>query len=143
MLDGKSICYVSAAIKPMAQRELEIVLEAARPFSETNSVTGALLHDDGSFFHYFEGPAGGVDAFYAAIKTASWHTGIIELLCESITKRSIPKWYMGSTDVPQSSPLSLRLSEWKQLKRHIDRGHDQSPSVTLLRVNLERTILAF
>ena len=58
-------------------------------------VTGALLHQDGSFFQYFEGSESGVGQVYSRIMGSRMHRGLIELVCEPADQRHFSTWSMG------------------------------------------------
>ncbi len=86
------------------------MLVAARRINTPAGVTGVLLHHDGGFFQNFEGPSQRALDVYERIQTNPLHHSIIELLNEPVPERAFPTWLMGSTQVPASTVLSLRLA---------------------------------
>jgi hypothetical protein len=115
MSDLRSICYVSSATRLLSLEELTALLLDARRFNESVQVTGVLLHHDGGFFQYFEGPAAGTEAVYGRVKQSRRHHGMIELLNQPTQQRLFPHWLMGSSQVPASTALSLQQAEWRQI----------------------------
>jgi hypothetical protein len=115
MTDLVGICYVSSATRLMSVAELTELLVEARRFNDSVQVTGVLLHHDGGFFQYFEGPAAGTAAVYQRVRNSRRHSGITELLNQPVGERVFPRWLMGSSRVPAATALSLKQAEWHHL----------------------------
>ncbi len=127
MTELHGIAYVSSAYRVLSVAELEQMLVAARRFNTHAGVTGVLLHHDGGFFQYFEGPSEGALDVYERIKQSPLHHSIIELLNEPVPERAFPTWMMGSTRVPASTVLSLRLAPWRDVRGRLARAEAQVP----------------
>ena len=95
------LLYVSSAIRLLSEKEMEHLLSRARARNEEAGVTGILLHREGSFMQYLEGPKDGLAPIYRIIEQDPLHTGIIELINEPVSVREFPTWSMafGTKDV--------------------------------------------
>lgn len=108
----KAIVYVSNAIVPYSDRELEDLLADARAFNARADVTGVLLYNDGTFFQYIEGPPDGVDEAFERIRGSHRHRNIIEILNEPVAERAFADWRMGFAQAPRSLLLQLEQAQW-------------------------------
>jgi Sensors of blue-light using FAD len=117
----RCIAYVSSALHPLSEAELEALLLDARRFNQHVAVTGVLLFHDGSFFQYFEGPPAGVEAVYARVKASRSHHMIIELHDAPIDERLFGQWLMGFTHAPASELLTLQNAQWRRASRALSR----------------------
>ena len=108
----EAIVYVSSAVGSPSEPELEALLEKARSKNREVSVTGVLLHHEGSFFQYFEGPPQGVQDVYDRILASPMHHGIIELMRTSIHERAFSDWQMAFTGAPKSVLLRFSKASW-------------------------------
>jgi hypothetical protein len=127
------LCYVSSAFHPLELTELQDLLEDSRDFNARVGVTGVLLHHDGGFFQYIEGPPEGVSDVYVRIRASRLHHSIVEMLNEPVAARSFADWRMGSTHVPESTILSLRDARWRTLVDPPRRAEELSAGMILLR----------
>ena len=107
-----AIAYVSTSSKVLADDEIEALLARAREFNLEAKVTGTLLLNDRTFFQYFEGPIDSVHKVYDRIRTSRLHTGITELLNQTIQQRIFSSWFMGFAETPRSSILRTEQSRW-------------------------------
>jgi Sensors of blue-light using FAD len=110
----RSIVYVSTAVKPMPEAELESLLIEARGLNLEAQVTGVLLYADGNFMQCFEGSEESMQVTYDRIRASKRHTGIIELLNESVSMRSFEDWFMGYRLARKSELLSLSTAQWRR-----------------------------
>ena len=95
MTELLSIIYVSSAVNPFDDTELEQLLVDARNFNSANSLTGVLLYADGNFLQCLEGPVDSVLRAYNRISASRRHKGLIELNRSSVQNRSFESWEMG------------------------------------------------
>ena len=95
------ILYVSSAVRLLSETEVGHLLSRARARNEAAGVTGILLHREGSFMQYIEGPKDGLARICRIIQQDPLHTGIIELIDEPISIREFPTVSMafGTKDV--------------------------------------------
>ncbi len=119
----------------MTQSDLECLLRSARQFNASQDVTGVLLHHNGGFLQFLEGPRQGIERVYARIRTCRLHTDLFELLDGPAEERLFPEWQMGSTGVPESTMLSLRDASWNRLANPKGDLPTLSPGMLLLRAH--------
>jgi hypothetical protein len=127
-----ALAYVSSASAPMSEADLEALLASAREHNERVGVTGALLHHDGSFFQYVEGPADAVAEVYARVKVSSRHHGLIELFHRPVDRRLFDGWQMGFARAPRSLLLKLSQASWIGALTSATRSDPQAVGVKLL-----------
>jgi hypothetical protein len=127
-----AIAYVSSATRRLSEAELEDLLLQARTFNREIEVTGVLLHHDGSFFQYFEGPDDAVAQVYERIRQSRLHHTIFELCRGPITQCAFANWQMGFAQTPQSTILKLSHAEWKATAAAIDGTEQPSEGLELL-----------
>lgn len=120
MPELRCITYVSSATTRLSDEALERLVLDARAFNQDVDVTGVLLYHDGTFFQYFEGPAGGVEQVYERIKNSRTHHSIYPLLDAAQPRRLFPNWLMGLSHVPASRLLALQNAEWQGVASGLD-----------------------
>ena len=125
-----ALAYVSTAVRRLNDAELEQLLRGARRFNASAGVGGALLYHDGSFFQYLEGDAPAVASAYRRVRASPLHTGIIELLHESMPRRHFEAWHMSFSHAPASMLLALSQARWQQAR--LDSGVGDNSGVQLL-----------
>ena len=113
MSDLRTIVYVSTAVEPMTESELEALLIEARALNLETDTTGMLLYSGGTFMQCFEGSEAAVAITYERIRKSRKHKGIIELLSEPIEQRTFPSWQMGFARTSRSEVLGLSTAQWK------------------------------
>lgn len=128
----EAVAYVSSATRPLRATDLETLLVKARRRNLEHGVTGSLLHDEGAFFQYFEGPPTGVAAVYDHIRRSDLHQGIVELMHLPVAERSFPDWTMGFTLVPRARVLELAQADWQQRLRQGATQAEPSRGMALL-----------
>jgi hypothetical protein len=127
-----AVAYVSSATRRFASEELDALLLDARQFNAAAGVSGALLHQDGSFFQYFEGPEAGVEQVYSRIKSSRMHRGLIELVAAPVNQRHFSTWSMGFAEPVISELQSISQATW-QAQRQVVSGQDaHAPGLVLL-----------
>lgn len=128
-----AVAYVSSSATLLPEPELEALLQDAREFNRTVGVTGVLLHHDGSFFQYFEGPRDSVDQVYDRIRASRRHHTILELFQGQVAHCIFTDWQMGFAKTPQSAILKLSQAEWQASAVGIHHIDSPSAGVELLR----------
>ncbi len=127
-----AVAYLSSSATLFSEAELEALLLQARSFNRSVGVTGVLLHHDGSFFQYFEGPHDGVAQVYARIHRSRRHHTIFELYRGPITQSFFAHWQMGFAQTPQSEILKLSQADWKVSAAAIQGAQRPSEGLELL-----------
>lgn len=94
-----AIVYISTAARLLSEQEIERLGAGAKARNAEHAVTGVLLHSNGAFMQYLEGPAPGLSHVYSFIKTDPLHYGVIDLIREPVQAREFPDWSMAVRDV--------------------------------------------
>lgn len=84
------ILYVSSASPGMGDSEWQALLPAWRQRNRQDSISSALLHDQGSLMQLLEGPAGPVSRLFEAIRRDPRHCGLMVLVAEPAAHRLLP-----------------------------------------------------
>lgn len=90
-----SIVYVSSARRGLTEQDIDAIVKGAREFNGSHSVTGALLHHDGSFMQAIEGEETVIRELYLRICRDPRHQSVITLMAERIEVREFAGWAMG------------------------------------------------
>lgn len=90
----KHIVYMSRAVHPLSDSELEELLTQCRRDNETNGITGVLFYSHGDIAQLFEGEDAVADTLYARIARDGRHTNVRQLINAPITTRSFAEWHM-------------------------------------------------
>jgi hypothetical protein len=99
------LVYVSAAAKPFDDAKLRDLLAKARDNNTRAGITGALLHQEGSFLQVLEGPPEAVEPLFAKIGRDPRHLRVTMLARNQIEAANFPDWSMGFVDVKNSARL--------------------------------------
>ncbi len=89
-----TLVYRSKAAAPFDESALHGLLQSAQARNRAESITGMLIHDDGTFFQWLEGPAASLARVWDSIRNDSRHTAI-EILGEQKT----PVRFFGDWDL--------------------------------------------
>jgi hypothetical protein len=127
-----AVAYVSSACRRFTAEELDALLVDARAFNATVGVSGALLHHDGSFFQYLEGPESGVAQAYSRVKRSRRHRGLIELVAAPVEQRHFSTWSMGFAEPVASELQSIAQATWRAEHRAASLHPEPSPGLGLL-----------
>ena len=127
-----AVAYVSSAVRRHTPAELDALLLDARNFNAEVNVSGALLHHDGSFFQYFEGPEDGVGQVYSRIKASRMHHGLIELVIGPVQQRYFSTWSMGFAEPAATALQSISQASWELQREAAATPADRAPALELL-----------
>ncbi|MEO7050811.1 MAG: BLUF domain-containing protein [Rhodanobacter sp.] len=129
MQELKAVVYRSQAAYPMGVRDLDQLLAGARAFNEKAGISGALLHDQGVFLQYIEGPRESVDRVYARIHRSHQHEQLVELMCQPIDTRQFSRWHMAFAEPPLSVLEEIANEMWTMVTPALHEEKHQSPGV--------------
>lgn len=127
-----AIVYTSVASRPLSARDLDYILVDARAFNQKVGITGALLHQQGTFFQYFEGPPKAVVEAYTRIRISGKHKDLKELLHQSIDARQFSAWHMAFAEAPSTVLEELTNEYWQIELPELSRRQSPSPGLSLL-----------
>ena len=89
------IIYLSSAVNPMNDFELDELLLKAKDNNLRNNISGILLHIDGDFLQVLEGEKQNVIALFDKIKHDPRHQSILTVIEVKIQNRQFIDWSMG------------------------------------------------
>lgn len=123
----RAVTYVSEAAPAVAGDPLglgsvkldELMDDAAR-FNRNAGVTGVLLFDGARFLQYMEGPEDGLSVAYSRVRSATSHTGLIELQRGRVGNRRLPFWPMRWLPTPPAALRRLACADWLGFVQHSD-----------------------
>ena len=128
-----AIAYVSTSKeRSIAPETIDGLLADAREFNLSCGVTGVLLHHDGNFFQYIEGPPEAVKLVYNRILESKSHHGIVEMLNSEVEQRHFSTWAMGFSEATQTELQQISQSTWSEQIRQISNLPTNSPGLILL-----------
>lgn len=90
-----SVVYASVATEPFSDERLAALLTSSREANARADVTGMLLHREGRFIQFLEGPERTVRELMARIAQDRRHGRVRTLLEDPVTERQFPEWTMG------------------------------------------------
>lgn len=127
-----AIAYISASVLPPTPAQLDALLLDAREFNASVGVTGVLLHNDGTFFQYIEGPDDGIARVYDRIRRSHLHAGIVELFNARERTRQFEQWHMGFCEAPRTTLQALTDSAWRATYESLSERPTRSAGLDLL-----------
>lgn len=108
-----ALVYVSSATGRISDQQIDGILASSRRHNAQAQVTGTLLHHDGTFLQYLEGPAKGMERVWQRVSTCRMHHGINVLLREPLPERYFDQWHMGFVQAPATVLQALAQGQWR------------------------------
>lgn len=93
------IIYISYAVTPFSQSELEDLLVKSRKHNLEVGITGILFYRNDNFLQLIEGEEAAVKALYASIRRDKRHRAVTTLFEETIAEREFADWSMAFRDL--------------------------------------------
>jgi len=90
----KHIVYMSRAVHPLSDQELEGLLAQCRRDNSLNDITGVLFYSHGNIAQVFEGEPAIADALFERIAHDGRHSHVRKLIDKPIEARSFADWSM-------------------------------------------------
>jgi hypothetical protein len=90
----KHILYMSRAVHPLSDQELQALLAQSRRDNARNGITGILFYSHGKIAQLFEGEDAIADALFARIARDGRHSHVVKHVDKPITARSFADWSM-------------------------------------------------
>lgn len=90
----KHIVYISRAVRPLSDADLNTLLTQSRRDNERHGVTGILFYSHGNIAQLFEAEPAVADALFLRIARDGRHSHISKLIDKPITARSFAEWSM-------------------------------------------------
>ena len=89
------LVYVSSAVEPFTEAQLQDLLLVSRRNNRQFGITGMLLYKDGNFMQLLEGDEPAVREIFRRIVSDSRHHDLITLLQAPAPERDFAEWTMG------------------------------------------------
>ena len=116
--------YASRAAKPLANDDLEEMLDQSRYNNSVTGITGLLCFAEGIFVQVIEGSRDNICRLLSAIFRDGRHHDVQLLVYEEITERCFGGWSMGQVAIENVNPaLVLKYSERPTLDPFTASGH--------------------
>lgn len=117
------LIYASAATTLFSDAELVTLLTKARANNKQTSVSGILVHHEGSFLQVLEGNRDVVETLFARISLDPRHHRVLVLLRQAIASPNFGDWSMGFVEgkrapvgqLPGFNDFFRRGFEWTKL----------------------------
>ncbi len=88
------IVYISRAVHPLSDQELQALLEQCQRDNQARNVTGVLFYSHGNIAQLIEGEREVLEPLFAAIARDGRHSNVQKLVDKPIEARSFPGWSM-------------------------------------------------
>ena len=99
------LVYISKAVRPFADSELQDLVARARSKNVEANVTGVLVYCAGFFMQLIEGSSETIDQLYRKIEADGRHRAVKCLIKRSIADRSFPQWDMALINFDRAEEL--------------------------------------
>jgi len=90
----KHIVYISRAVHPLSDQDLEHLLTQSRRDNERHGITGILFYSHGNIAQLFEGEPAIAEALFERIARDGRHSHVQKLIDRPIAARSFTNWAM-------------------------------------------------
>lgn len=88
------IIYISRAVRPLSDQDLQSLLAQCRRDNARNNVTGVLFYSHGNIAQLIEGEQEILDPLFEVIARDGRHSNVNKLISKPINARSFPDWSM-------------------------------------------------
>ncbi|MDO7850641.1 BLUF domain-containing protein [Hymenobacter convexus] len=88
------IVYMSRAVRPLSDQDLQELLDQCRRDNAARDVTGVLFYSHGNIAQLIEGEAEVLEPLFDVISRDGRHSNVVKLVDKSITVRSFSDWSM-------------------------------------------------
>ena len=88
------IVYMSRAVYPLSDHDLQKLLEECRTNNSQHEVTGVLFYSHGNIAQLIEGDEEILRMLFEKIARDGRHSNVVKLIDKSITERSFSDWSM-------------------------------------------------
>lgn len=88
------IVYISRAVHPLTDQDLQHLLDQCRRDNSRNHVTGLLFYSHGNIAQIFEGEPEIIEPLFERIAQDGRHSHVTKLIQKDISARNFPNWSM-------------------------------------------------
>ncbi|MCC3155615.1 BLUF domain-containing protein [Hymenobacter sp. 15J16-1T3B] len=90
----KHIVYLSRAVRPLSDQDLQELLVQCRRDNARNGITGILFYSHGNIAQLFEGEDDVAETLFSRIAQDGRHSHVQKLIDRPIAHRSFADWHM-------------------------------------------------
>jgi hypothetical protein len=102
------IVYLSLAVRPLSDRELQALLAQCRHDNARHNVTGVLFYSHGNIAQLIEGEPEVLEALFERISRDGRHSNVRKLVQKPIATRSFSEWSMAFHPLQPASFSALK-----------------------------------
>ncbi|WP_375434693.1 BLUF domain-containing protein [uncultured Hymenobacter sp.] len=88
------IIYISRAVHPLSDQDLQALLSQCRRDNAQHNVTGVLFYSHGNIAQLIEGEPEILEPLFEKISRDGRHSNVVKLVSKLISVRSFPDWSM-------------------------------------------------
>lgn len=88
------IVYMSRAVRPLSDQDLQELLDQCRRDNAARHVTGVLFYSHGNIAQLIEGEPEVLEPLFDVISRDGRHSNVVKLIDRPITERSFSDWSM-------------------------------------------------
>ncbi|UOQ65998.1 BLUF domain-containing protein [Hymenobacter volaticus] len=88
------IIYISRAVRPLTDHDLQLLLNQCRRDNAQNNVTGVLFYSHGNIAQLIEGEPEVLEPLFEKISRDGRHSNVMKLVDKPISIRSFSEWSM-------------------------------------------------
>ncbi|UOG74657.1 BLUF domain-containing protein [Hymenobacter tibetensis] len=88
------IIYISRAVRPLSDQDLQLLLDQCRRDNGRHDVTGVLFYSHGNIAQLIEGEADVLEPLFEKISRDGRHSNVTKLVDKPISVRSFAEWSM-------------------------------------------------
>lgn len=102
------IVYMSRAVRPLSDEELQALLDQCRRDNAARNVTGVLFYSHGNIAQLIEGDEDVLEHLFDVISRDGRHSNVVKLVDKSINARSFEGWAMAFHPIEPSGFEALQ-----------------------------------
>ena len=110
-----TVVYVSSAVRPYNDDELDQILQVSRSWNQSVGITGLLLYKEGYFMQILEGPKSDVLELLAKIKADPRHHSMIVIQHDERDVREFDRWSMSFRRLYPADPAPKGFTDLWEL----------------------------
>jgi hypothetical protein len=102
------IVYMSRAVRPLSDQDLQELLDQCRRDNAAHHVTGVLFYSHGNIAQLIEGDEDVLEPLFEKISRDGRHSNVVKLVDKPITARSFSDWSMAFHPIESSGFEALQ-----------------------------------
>ncbi|GAB2850291.1 BLUF domain-containing protein [Hymenobacter ruber] len=102
------IVYMSRAVRPLSDQDLQVLLDQCRRDNAARNVTGVLFYSHGNIAQLIEGEKEVLEPLFEVISRDGRHSNVVKLVDKPISARSFEDWSMAFHPIEPSGFEALQ-----------------------------------